>query len=289
MFEGFNQRQIVTSGASINLVIGGEGPPLLLLHGCPQTHIMWRKIAPALGEQFTVIAPDLRGYGESSIPEGEPDHANYSFRAMARDMVEVMEQLGFETFMAAGHDRGARTLHRMALDHPDRLGRMALLDILPTVTLYDNLDKDFATSYWIWTFLIQNAPLPERMISSQIDTYLDNELGHLRDSGAIEPEAWALYRAALDTPDKVHGTCEDYRAAASIDLDHDRADMDRRVTCPMLVLWGEENTVWDRFDMLAVWRDRAKQVEGQGLPCGHYLPEEAPEETLRHLTSFFAG
>ena len=287
MIPGFEQRRIDTSEASINLAIGGDGPPLLLLHGCPETHIMWRKIAPQLAERFTVVAPDLRGYGESSIPRGAPDHANYAFRAMAGDMVEVMETLGFDKFSAAGHDRGARVLHRMALDSPESLERIALLDILPTLTLYENLDKDFVLNYWIWVFHVQPPDMPERMISSEIGAYLENEMGRLRRNGVIEPKVWAAYTRALDTPEKAHGTCEDYRAAASIDLDHDRQDLDRKITCPVLVLWGEQNAVWERFGMIDVWRERAEEVTGFPLPCGHYLPEEAPEETLQHLLDFF--
>lgn len=289
MFEGFERRFIDTSEITINLVIGGEGPPLLLLHGCPETHIMWRKIAPSLAEQFTVVAPDLRGYGDSSSPRGEPDHSNYSFRVMAQDMVEVMSLLGHKHFMAAGHDRGARVLHRMALDSPERLDRVALLDILPTVTMYDQIDKEFALSYWIWSFLTQPADMPERMISSQIDAYMENELGHLRQSGVIEPQAWNHYRQALATPEKVHGVCEDYRAAASIDLDHDRMDLNRSIACPVLVLWGKKNPVWDRFDMIGVWQERADNVAGCPLSCGHYLPEEAPDETLKYLQNFFSS
>lgn len=287
MFDHFDHRRIDTSGATINLVVGGSGPPLLLLHGCPETHIMWRKIAPDLAKYFTVIAPDLRGYGDSSKPRGKPDHSNYSFRAMAQDMTEVMTSLGFDTFRAAGHDRGARVLHRMALDSPDRLEKIALLDILPTLTLYEKIDKDFAINYWIWSFLVQPADMPELMISSQIDAYMEHELGHLRQNGIIDQQAWDIYVQALDTPGKVHGTCEDYRAAASIDLDYDRMNLHQKISCPVLVLWGDQNPVWDRFNMIEVWRERADHINGAPVSCGHYLPEEAPAETCGHLQAFF--
>lgn len=287
MFEHFDRRQLDTTEATINLVVGGDGPPLLLLHGCPQTHVMWRKVAPALAERYTVVAPDLRGYGESAKPRGTPDHANYSFRAMAQDQVEVMSALGFERFMAAGHDRGARVLHRMALDHADRVERIALLDILPTLTLYEHMNKDFAIAYWEWSFLVQPADMPELMISTQVEAFFAHELGPLRANGTIEQEAWDAYVRSLDTPEKAHGTCEDYRAGASIDLAHDRADLDRKVRCPLLVLWGEQNSVWERFDIIEVWRTRAENVEGAPISCGHYLAEEAPGETLARLLKFF--
>jgi len=286
MFETFATRRIETRDATIYLAVGGEGPPLLLLHGCPQTHIMWRKIAPALAERYTVVAPDLRGYGGSSKPRGRPDHSNYAFRAMAQDQVAVMSALGFERFAAIGHDRGARVLHRMALDHPDRLETMALLDILPTTTLYEHMNQTFALEYWEWIFFVQAADMPERMISTEVDAFLVHEMGPLRSHGVIEEEAWQAYRQALDTPDKAHGCCEDYRAAASIDLTHDYADLDHKVRCPILLLWGQRNPVWQGFDMLGTWRTRAESVEGEPIAAGHYLAEEAPGATLERLLAF---
>jgi haloacetate dehalogenase len=291
MFEGFDRRRIQTAGAEINLVTAGSGPPLLLLHGAPQTHVMWHRIAPALAERFTVVATDLRGYGDSSKPRGEPDHGNYSFRAMAQDQVDVMSALAFERFMVAGHDRGARTTHRMALDHAERVEKAAILDILPTLTMYEETDRDFATAYWHWFFLIQPYDMPERFIEGGKGAYVHEGLWPLVERGAISPEAWSAYeRSSLD-PAAIHGLCEDYRAAATIDLEHDRADREqgRRIECPVLVLWGNRNPVWSRFDMLEVWRRHARHVSGGSLDCGHFLPEESPDETLARLLAFFGG
>lgn len=282
-------RYFETSGATIHFVIGGDGPPLLLLHGCPQTYVMWHKIAPTLAQQFTIIASDLRGYGDSSKPQGMPDHTNYSFRAMARDQVEVMTILGYDRFMIAGHDRGARVTHRMALDHPEKLIKAALLDILPTVTLYENTTKRFATEYYEWFFFIQPYDFPERLLGAEPEAFLQRDLGALRETGVITSKAWNEYLRALKDPRAIHGMCEDYRAGASIDLEYDRVDIDRKIACPLLVLWGEHNPIWQEFDLLKVWQQQAENVVGKSLPCGHYLPEELPEETLKHLLTFFSN
>jgi haloacetate dehalogenase len=289
VFEGSTHQRIDTSqSTTINLVVGGSGPPLLLLHGCPQTLVMWRNIAPALAEQFTIVAADLRGYGDSSKPRGQPDHSNYSFRAMAQDQIDVMSALGHERFMVAGHDRGARVVHRMALDHPAAVRKAAVLDILPTLTLYDETNAQFATAYWEWFFLIQSYDFPETLITAAPEAFLRYELGPLVSSGAVTQDAWNEYLRCVSDASAVHAMCEDYRAAASIDLQHDRGDLNRRIACPLLVLWGEENPIWERFDMLRIWRERAETVTGEALPCGHYLAEEAPDATVARLRAFFS-
>jgi haloacetate dehalogenase len=289
MFEGFTRHRIETSQSTdINLVAAGNGEGLLLLHGCPETLVMWHKIAPAFAEDFAVVASDLRGYGDSSKPHGESDHGTYSFRAMARDQVEVMKALGHDRFMVVGHDRGARVAHRMALDHPRTVRKAAVLDILPTLTLYEMTDAEFATAYWEWFFFIQGHDFPEALIGAAPEGFLRYELGPLVDRGVMAPEAWTEYLRCISDPSAIHAMCEDYRAGASIDLEHDRSDLDRKIICPLLVLWGAENPIWKRFDMLDIWRQRAERVEGEALLCGHYLPEEAPDATYARLHAFLS-
>jgi len=287
MLETFVPMQIKTTGASIHLLKAGSGYPLLLLHGYPQTHIMWHRIAPRLAESFTVVLPDLRGYGDSSKPEGEPDPSNYSKRAMAQDMVEVMSQLGYDEFYVVGHDRGARVTHRMALDHVQCVKKAAVLDIAPTYKMYMSTDKEFATIYYHWFFLIQPADFPERLIAAQPEYFLRSSLRRWAgDPSAIASEAMAEYIRCFSDPASIHATCEDYRAAASIDLQHDETDMQQKVGCPLLVLWGEKGFVGRKYDVLATWRERADHVQGQAIPSGHFLPEEAPEETYKALQTF---
>lgn len=285
-FESFESKFIDVGDAKIHCRMGGDGPALLLLHGCPQTHYMWHKLAPALSQRFTVIASDLRGYGDSSKPQGLPDHANYSFRAMARDQVELMEKLGFASFLAVGHDRGARVLHRMALDWPAALRKAALLDILPTKVLYEQTDKQFASAYWEWFFFIQEGDFPEKLLGANPEAFLRYELGHLVENGVIGSTAWQEYLRALQDEAAMHGMCEDYRAGASIDLEHDAVDQGRLAEVPLLLLWGELNPVWQRFNMLDVWRLFAKSVTGKGIRSGHYLAEEAPSDVLAALLPF---
>ena len=286
MFEGFTHQQITTSGTTINLVRGGNGPPLLLLHGYPETHVMWHKLAPRLAEDFTVVVQDLRGYGDSGKPPGDPQHLNYSKRVMAQDQVEVMQALGFETFSVVGHDRGARVSHRLALDHPQRVRKLAVLDIIPTHKMFRIVNKEMATATYHWFFLIQPYDFPERIIGTAPEAYWRTWFG--RSAPAHTPEALAEYLRCLCDPATIHATCEDYRAGASIDLVYDEADLSagKKVTCPLLALWSAKGYVGRTQDVLQVWREYATQVRGQSLPCGHFLPEEIPDETYAALRPF---
>jgi haloacetate dehalogenase len=287
LFEGFQHERVDADGVTINLVRGGSGPPVLLLHGWPQTHAMWHELAPRLAERHTVVASDLRGYGDSARPPTDERHAAHSFRAMAADQVAVMRALGFERFALIGHDRGGRVGHRMALDHPGAVQRMAVLDILPTAHVYAHVDRALATAYYHWFFLIQPAPLPERLIAGDPRLFLHRTLGGW--GGGLEhyhPEALAAYERHIADPATVHAFCEDYRAAASIDLDHDTADAQRRITCPLLVVWGAHGVVGREPDPLAVWRTRAEDVRGGAVDAGHFLVEERPQETLASLRRF---
>ena len=285
MFEGFTSRQITTSGTTINLVTGGSGPGLLLLHGYPQTHAMWHKIAPRLAQDFTVVAADLRGYGDSGKPTGDPEHHTYSKRAMAQDQIEVMQQLGFETFYLVGHDRSARVSHRLTLDHPQRVRKLAVLDIIPTHRMFQIVNKEMATATYNWFFLIQPADLPERLIGGAPERFLQNSFG--RAPEAHTPEAMAEYIRCFNAA-TIHATCEDYRAGASIDLVYDEADLQagKRVACPFFALWSARGYVGRTQDVLHVWRDYATNVQGQSLPCGHFLAEEMPDETYAIVRSF---
>jgi haloacetate dehalogenase len=289
-FPGFASRRIATSGAEINLMTGGSGPPLLLLHGYPQTHLMWRKLAPRLAAEFTVVVPDLRGYGDSAKPPAGPDNAGYSKRALALDQVETMAALGFDHFAVAGHDRGARVAHRLARDHPERVDRVALLDIVPTLYRFETIDQKAATSSFHWFFLIQGGGLPERLIGAEAEFFLRHMLGSwARDPAFFEPEIFAEYLRCFRNPETIRATCDEYRAGASIDLVHDRADRGRKLTMPLLVLWGRRSSQGSAYDVLTVWREHAETISGRGIDSGHFLPEEAPEETYRALRGFFAG
>jgi haloacetate dehalogenase len=267
---------------------GGVGPALLLLHGHPQTHAIWHRVAPALAEHFTLVLPDLRGYGDSDKPPGGPDHAAYSKRTMAADLVALMQALGHERFAVLAHDRGARVAHRLALDHPQAVTRMTLLDIAPTLAMYEQTDETFARAYWHWFFLIQRAPMPERLIEASPRGWMQATMGVRGSLDAFDPRALAAYERCLSLPGAAHALCEDYRAAATIDLLHDRADRDagRRLALPLQVLWGERGIIARCFDALAEWRRVARDVRGGPLPCGHYVPEEAPEALLAAALPF---
>lgn len=286
--QGFVTEQIKTSGAEINLVHGGSGSPLLLLHGYPQTHAIWHEVAPRLARSFHVICPDLRGYGDSSKPPSTQDHAPYSKRAMARDMAEVMASLGYREFCVAGHDRGARVTHRLALDYPDDIKKACVMDIVPTLHMFKNTNQNFATGYYHWFFLIQPDGLPEHMIGADPVYYLTEKLKRWSASGAsFSDAAVAEYIRCFSQPEAIHASCEDYRAAASIDLIHDEADSNRKIECPLLVLWGEKGFVNRSYDVMQVWNEHADQVEGKALDCGHFLPEEAANAVCDELLRFF--
>lgn len=273
---------------TIRAAVGGKGPPLLLLHGHPQTHVTWRKVAPALARHFTIVAADLRGYGDSAKPDGGARHIAYAKRTMAGDQVALMAALGFRHFAVAGHDRGGRVAHRLALDHPDAVTRLALFDIAPTATMYARTDQEFATRYFWWFFLIQPAPLPERMIGADPEFFLRTHIdGQNKTPGATEPEAFAEYLRCYGDPRTRHAICEDYRAAATIDLEHDAADADARIAAPLLALWGAKGTVGKLYDVLETWREKATRVEGRALDCGHTLQEERPDEVIAELLAFF--
>ncbi len=287
ILPGFRWYDVDADGVTIRTAVGGSGPPLLLLHGHPQTHLTWHKVAPALSSRFTVIATDLRGYGDSAKPAGGDGHVNYSKRAMAADQVAVMRALGFDCFALVGHDRGARVAHRLVLDHPDCVSRVTVIDIAPTATMYALTDKAFATRYFWWFFLIQPFDLPERMIGADPDYFLDRHIAaQIKVEGAMDPRVLAEYRRCYSDPATRHAICEDYRAAAGIDLDHDAADADARIAVPLQALWGAQGTVGALFDVLATWHDKAADVTGGPIDCGHSPQEEAPEALLAALDHF---
>jgi haloacetate dehalogenase len=287
MFEGFERKRIKTSGATINLVQGGSGPPLLLLHGYPQTHVMWHKVAPRLAESFTVVAADLRGYGDSDKPTGDAEHLIYSKRAMAQDQVEVMQQLGFDSFFLVGHDRGARVAHRLTKDHPERVRKLAVLDIIPTHRMFQIVNQAMATATYHWFFLIQPYDFPERMIGADADYFVRSRFDRVpRADEVFTTEAMAEYVRCFCDPAAIHATCEDYRAGASIDLVHDEADLDRKVTCPLLALWSATGYVGRTQDVVRVWQDYATDVRGRALPSSHFLAEDVPDEIYAALKGF---
>jgi len=284
------EKQYINVAKNINIAIcsKGAGPPLLLLHGYPQTGYMWHKIAPRLAEDFTVVVADLRGYGDSDKPTSSEDHAVYSKRAMAADMMAVMTALGHSQFFIAGHDRGGRVAHRLARDYPQAVTKLAVLDIAPTAMMYDTTDMHFATSYYHWFFLIQPAPFPETLIGSDPKFFLESKMQHWgKDRTAITNDAFDEYLRCFSNPDTIHASCEDYRASASIDLEHDAADVGLKLDIPLLVLWGATAMVGNKYDMLCAWREVATDVTGFAVPGGHYLPEEAPDETYQALLDFF--
>jgi len=286
MFDGFTHKQIKTRETTINLVQGGDGDPVLLLHGYPGTHVCWHRLAPILAERFTVVCADLRGFGDSAKPPGDPEHFAYSKRVMAQDQIEVMQSLGFNKFAVVGHDRGARVAHRMALDHAKNVIRLALLDIIPTSIAFANVDKDMATSAFNWFFSIQPDNLPERLIGAEPEFYLHWILDHWAGKkDTLATAAVAEYQRCFDVA-TIRATNEEFRAAATIDLVHDELDKKRKISCPTLVLWSA--TSWTKFDVLGVWRSYADDVQGIAFDCGHFLPEEDPEQTNAELLRFLA-
>jgi len=295
-FAGFSRRQVTLPVGPVSCWIGGSGPPLLLLHGYPETHLMWHAVVDGLAARFTVVAIDLRGYGDAPKPTPGPTGEPYTFREMAADQAALMTALGFDRFVVAGHDRGARVTHRLLLDHPERVSRAAVIDIAPTLFMYETADAAFARAYWHWFFLIQPDGLPERLVAADPDRFLLTCLrgwSRTSDAGfdaAFPPAVRAEYLRVFRDSATIAATTADYRAAAGIDLDHDREDRaaGRRITCPLLVLWGEQGLVGRRYDLPTVWQDHsAAPVEGRGLPCGHFVPEESPAETEAALMDFF--
>ncbi|TYB59899.1 alpha/beta hydrolase [Nonomuraea sp. PA05] len=288
MFDGFDTFDLPTTQTTIHGVRGGSGPAVLLLHGIPETHLMWHRVAPALAERFTVVATDLRGYGASGKPPSAPDHGPYRMRAIAADQVEVMAALGFERFAVVGHDRGARCAYRMALDHPDAISRLAVLDVVPTGEAYARADAEFSLGFWVWSFLAAPEPVPERLIAAAPQVLVDHMLDAWSEvPGAFPERVRAAYVAAFADPETVHAICEEYRAAATLDVADDEADRGRRrIRCPTLVLWSASGAVGQWYRPLDVWREWAEDVRGGAIQAGHFLPEEAPGETLRHLLEF---
>lgn len=274
----FKRFRVETSvGGSINGVMGGSGPPLLLMHGAPLTHVSWSQVAPKLAANYTVIATDLRGYGDSSKPAGGANHTDYSKRTMAQDNVDVMKHFGFDKFLVAGHDRGGRVAHRMALDHADKVQKVVVLDIVPTTKFYTSVTQASATAYWHWFFLIQPAPMPEKVMESNPD---------VMGPGNADTPTGREYRR-VRTPEAIHGMCEDYRAGATIDMQHDKEDNGKKVACPMLVLWAKQGPMGRIYDVLATWKERASDVRGKELPGGHNLPDISPNEVTAELLEFF--
>jgi haloacetate dehalogenase len=286
MFDGFELLSIDAGEVEVRVRHGGSGPPLLLLHGNPQTHAMWHLIAPQLAQDFTVVATDLRGYGDSTKPPTMPNHSPYSKREMAKDQVEVMRKLGFERFSVCGHDRGGRVAYRMALDHPDRVTKLAVLDIVPTGEAFRRANMAFGLGYWHWFFYAQPHDVPERFLAIDPDEHLLEGHHHL-----FAPEALEDYLRCFRNPQTRHAICEDYRAAATLDFDHDEADRQarRRIGCPVLTLWGRQGSLEEWYDVVGIWHEWADDVRGRAIDCGHYLPEEAPEETHVELRAFFAS
>jgi haloacetate dehalogenase len=292
MLDRFAQRTIGVNGVTINLRHGGSGPPLLLLHGYPQTHVIWHQIADRLAEHHTLIMPDLRGYGDSSRPEGAADHANYSKRVMAQDMVDVMSALGHAHYDVCGHDRGGRVAHRLALDHPQAVRKLMLLDISPTSTMYAGTDQAFATAYFHWFMLIQPKPLPETLVGNSAPFLLKAFLGGWGSGGHafIDAAAMAEYERCFCRPDAIHAACEDYRAAASIDLEHDETDGEKKIACPVHLIWGRNGIVGRMFDPIADWQAKCSaSVTGVAFDSGHFIPEQKPDALLAEMEAFFGG
>lgn len=290
LMAGFRYERVVNNGADLNVAIGGQGPPLLLLHGNPLTHVSWHKVVVALQQDFTIVAPDLRGYGDSSKPEGGAGHEGYSFRTMAADNVAVMQHFGFSRFQVAGHDRGARVGFRMALDHPDKVERLAVLDIVPTYHALTNVTLGWGLEAYHWFFMAQKAPFPERLICGDLSYYIDYKLNKKGVGLSIfAPEAMAEYKRCT-TPEQIHAVCEDYRATVSIDLAMDTADFGKReIECPVLVIWGSNSHCGRHFKPMEAWHPWARDLRGWSVPTGHYPAEEKPQVIAAPFLDFFSG
>ena len=287
MLENFISKKIKTTDALINTKIAGTGPPILLMHGYPQTHLMWHKIAPQLSKKFTVVVTDLRGYGDSSKPETDNNHIVYSKKRMALDQVEVMKALGFEKFYAVGHDRGARVLHRMMIDNQNSVKKAVFMDIVPTLTMYNTADKNFAYKYYHWFFLTQPYDFPERLIGGNPEYYLRKKIKAWgKNKDFIPKEVFNEYLRCFSKNETIHASCEDYRASFTIDLEHDKNDYGKKIKNSIYVMWGEYGFVGNNYQVIDVWKEYATNVIGRGLPCGHYIPEESPGETLKFLLEF---
>jgi len=290
LLQGFERGAIETSGATINYVAAGVGEPILLLHGYPETHVFLHRVAPELAKRYRVVCADLRGYGGSSKPEGLPDHSNYSKRAMGLDMVELMRTLGRHSFHLVGHDRGGRVAHRLTRDHEASVRTLTVLDVSPTLKMFESTNLAFATAYYHLFMMLQPPPLPEKMLAGQVPFNILGRVGRAEpDLSAFDPEAIDAYVRAFADPRAIHASCEDYRAAGTIDLEHDRADRGRKINTPVLALWGARAVVCKLFDCLADWREVANNVTGRAIDCGHFLPEEAPVETLAEIERFISS
>jgi haloacetate dehalogenase len=278
LLPGFKVHKVKTSGATLHTVVGGSGPPLLLIHGAPLTHLSWYRVAPELAKKYTVVAADLRGYGDSSKPEDGDKHINYSKRSMAQDQIDLMRHFGFERFPVVGHDRGGRVAHRLALDHPNAVTRMCVLDIVPTYYLYTHVTKAFVDAYFHWFLFIRPAPFPENIILAKPESYANGP-----------PELKDEYLRMMKNPANVHGMCEDYRASAGIDMEYDEADQDKKIACPLHVLWAQNGSMGRMYDVLGIWKERGTTVTGAPMPGGHTFQETHPQETLAQLQPFLAG
>ncbi len=285
-FPDFRRITIKTSETTIVGVVGGSGPPILLLHGFPENHFIWHKIAPLLSSHYTLVIPDLRGYGNSGKPDGGINHNNYSKRSMAKDQVEVMKELGYKSFKVLAHDRGARVAHRMALDYPTVVEQLVVMDIVPTYYLYINTTKEFASAYWHWFFLIQDAPIPEKLLQNNAAFFLKQWAFNGKVPGTIPKDLFNEYLHHFSDYKTLHAMCEDYRAAATIDLEHDLNDLQTKVQCPLHVLWGTEGAMNSLYNVLSIWKERGLFVTGKALPCGHYMPEELPQQVYEEVFSF---
>ena len=286
--SGFNLFDAkLSTGIKMRFAMGGTGPALMLVHGHPHTHIIWRKVAPKLAEKYTVILPDLRGYGDTDKPVSTPDHRPYSKKEIAKDLIAITQALGIDQISFVGHDRGARVGHRLALDYPDAVTKAVFVDIAPTATMYELTNKEFATKYFWWFFLIQPEPFPEKLIGFDPEYFLHHHIdGQIKIKGVVEERAFKEYLRCYNNPDTIHAICEDYRAAATIDLEDDKADSDRRIRCPLYLLWGARGTVGKLYDVVGTWRDKATDVSGEALDCGHSPEEECPEIFLEKVLSF---